>query len=140
MDSRAEQNCNPTNSVHPGFGILGMFVIRSALAVVFVVGVQLCPLLGLQGSKASTTRIDTVTVGKHSPLIAFALPSEPPRTVSISPFSPWRYRMKGVLGETTNPPPNDFDLGPAVLPNHQVGVSLEELMSRCLPTGHPLRC
>ncbi len=81
-----------------------------------------------------------MTVGEHAHFIESALHSELPRSARVSPFGQWRYRMKSVLGETTNPPLADFELGPAVLPNHHVGVSTEESMSRRLPTGHPLRC
>ena len=113
---------------------------RSALAQVIVLGVLLCPTLGSHVSRASTTRIDGLTTCQPSPLMAQSLPSEPQRSRNVSHFRQFRFRMKSVLGETTDPTAEESDLGPAVIPSRLISVSPLELTSRRLATVHPLRC
>jgi hypothetical protein len=48
--------------------------------------------------------------------------------------------MKSVLGETTDPTVEEFDLGPALIINPLINVTSLELMSQRLATVHPLRC
>jgi len=117
-----------------------MVGIRSALALVVVLSVPLCPTLGSHVSKASTTRIDGLTTCQHPPLMARFLSSEPQRPRNVSQFSQFRYRMKSVLVETTDPTAEESDLGLAVVPSRIISVSALELTSRRLATIHPLRC
>jgi len=117
-----------------------MFGIRSALALVVVFSVLLRPTLGSHVSNASTTRIEGLTTCQRPPSMARFLSSEPQRPRNVSQFSQFRYRMKSVLGETTDPTTDDSDLGPAVLPSRLISVSPLELTSRRLAAVHPLRC
>jgi hypothetical protein len=117
-----------------------MVGIRSALALVVGYSVLFCPTLSSHVSKASTTRIDGLTTCQHTPSMVRFLASELPRRRNVSQFSQFRYRMKSVLGETTDPTAEEPDLGPAVIPTRLIGVSPLELISRRFPTVHPLRC
>jgi hypothetical protein len=117
-----------------------MVGIRSALALVVVFSVLLCPTLGSHVSKAPTTRIDGLTTCQHPPWMARFLSSEPQRPRNVSQFSQFRYRMKSVLVETTDPKAEESDLGPAVIPSRLISVSPLELTSRRHPKVHPLRC
>jgi len=117
-----------------------MVGIRSALAQVLVFSVFLCFTPGSHISKASTTRIEGLTTCQCLPFMAGVLSSEPPRPRNVSQFSQFRYRMKSVLGETTNPTTDESDLGPAVIPSRLIIASSLELTSRRLATVHPLRC
>jgi hypothetical protein len=117
-----------------------MVGIRSALALVVVFGVLLCLTLGSHVSKASTTRIDGLTTCQHPSSMARFLSFEPQRPRNVSQFSQWRYRMKSVLVETTDPTAEEFDLGPAVIPSRLMSVSPLELTSRRVAAVHPLRC
>ncbi len=89
---------------------------------------------------ASATRIEGLTSFPSlvSPASRFSCPTRQPR--NVSQFSQWRYRMKSVLGETTDPTVEEFDLGPAVITSRLISVSPLELTSRRLATVHPLRC
>jgi hypothetical protein len=117
-----------------------MVGIRSALAQVVVLGVLLCPTLGSHVSKGSTTRIGGLTTWQQPLSAARLLSSEPQRPRNVAQFSQWRYRMKSVLVETTDPTADESDLGPVVIPSRLISVSPLELTSRRLATVHPLRC
>ena len=117
-----------------------MFGTRSALALVVAFSVLLCPRLGPHVSKASTMRTDGLTTCQSPPSMARFLSSEPQRPRNVSQFSQFRYRMKSVLSETTDPTTDQSDLGPAVLPSRFISVSPLELTSRRLAAVHPLRC
>jgi hypothetical protein len=117
-----------------------MVGIRSALALVVVVSVLLCPTLGSHVSKVPTMRIDGLTTCQPPPLMARFLSSEPHRPRNVSRFSQFRYRTKIVLVETTNPTAEEFDLGPAIVPRRLIRISPLELTFRRLAAVHPLRC
>src|SRR6516165_8784364 len=97
-----------------------MVGIRSALVLVFCFSVLFCPTPCRHVSKASTTRIDSLTTCQPPPLMARFFSFEPQRPRNVSQFSPWRYRMKSVLVETTDPTVEEFDLGPAVIPSRLI--------------------
>jgi len=62
------------------------------------------------------------------------------RPQSISPFSPWRYRLKSVLQETDSRIIQESDLGPVPLPGRfyaSVVPTRRTVLSR---TAIPLRC
>jgi hypothetical protein len=124
----------------PFLRILPVGGIRPALVQLVVFGVLLCPTLGSHVSRASTTRIDGPTARPYTPSMVRVMSSEPTRPRNIAQFSQWRYRMKSVLVETTDPTADESDLGPAVIPRRLSSVSPLDLSSRRFATIHPLRC
>jgi hypothetical protein len=113
---------------------------RSALALVVVCSAVLCPTLGSRISRSSTTKDDDQTSAHAAPSSFPFFLSVRSQPRNVSQFSQFRYRMKSVLGETTDPSAEHSDLGPAVIPGRLVSVSPRELTSRRPPTVHPLRC
>jgi hypothetical protein len=55
-------------------------------------------------------------------------------------FRQWRFRMKSVLDQTTEPISDESDLGPAVTTSRVVNVAPIELTSSRFGTSYPLRC
>jgi hypothetical protein len=117
-----------------------MVARRSALALVVVCSAVLCPTLGSRVSRSSTTKDDAFTSAQAAPLSFPFFLSVRSQPRNVSQFGQFRYRMKSVLGETTDPSADHSDLGPAVIPSCHVSVSPRELSSRRPPTVHPLRC
>ena len=110
--------------------------IRSALALLVVL---VCPTVGSHVAKASTTPIDGLTTCQHSPSTAELLSSHLQRPRNVRQFTPFRYRMKSVLDETTDSTVGESDLGPAVIPSRPTSLSPIELTIRRLAKVHPLR-
>jgi hypothetical protein len=113
---------------------------RSALGLTLVFGGLLCVPLGSHVSKSSTTRINGLTACQSAPSVVRLSSSRPLRSRNVARFSQFRYRMKSVLGETTNPSPEEADLGLAVIPSRHVSSSSHEMTCRRHPSVHPLRC
>jgi hypothetical protein len=108
---------------------------------VLVISVLLfCPTLGSRVCRGPTMRIDGLSTCQSVPSVVEFQSSQPLRHRNVSHFSQFRYRMKSVLGETTDPTAEEFDLGPAVIPSRLISVSPLELTSRRYRTVHPLRC
>jgi hypothetical protein len=114
--------------------------IRSALALLVFLGLLVCPTIGSHVSKASTTPIDGLITCQPSHLTARLLSSQLERPRNVSQFTQFRYRMKSVLVETTNPMVDESDLGPVVIPSRLISLSPIELTFRPLATVRPLRC
>jgi hypothetical protein len=117
-----------------------MVGVRSALALGVVLSVLYCPTLGSHISKTSRIPNNGLTACQSASWMVRMLTSERHRPSDVSQFRQFRYRMKSVLGETTDPTAEESDLGPAVIPGRLSSVSLFDLTSRRHPTVHPLRC
>jgi hypothetical protein len=118
-----------------------MSAARVVLAFVVVFSVLSCPTVrGSQVGQTSATRVAGLTSCQPPPSTVRILYFEPARPRTASHFSQWRYRLKSVLVETTDPRLEEFDLGPAVITSRLISISPLELMSRRFQTVHPLRC
>ena len=116
-----------------------MVGVRSALALGVVLSVLFCPTLGSRISKTSRIPNNGLTACQSAPSMVRMLTSGPQRPSDVAQFSQFRYRMKSVLGETTDPTAEESDLGPAVIPSRLISVSPFELTCRRHPTVHPFR-
>ena len=100
-----------------------MVARRSALALVVLFSAVFCPTLGSCVSGSSTTKDEGLTASQASSpsFPVFLSVRRQPR--NVSQFSQFRYRLKSVLGETTDPSAEQSDLGPVVIPSRLVSVS-----------------
>ncbi len=114
---------------------------RSTLALIVFLSVVFCAPLGSHVTKIAKTPINpNVAICRSASTMMPLASSETSRHRDVSHFSQFRYRMKSVLGETTDPTVEETDRGPANIPSRLISVSPQELTSRRHPTVHPLRC
>ena len=66
--------------------------------------------------------------------------SRPPRSATLSHFSPWRARPKIVFEETNHNLVEEFDLGPAQVPSRLISAPPTLLAAPRLRAASPLRC
>ena len=66
--------------------------------------------------------------------------SAPPRAGTLSHFTPWKTRIKSVLGETYERIIDEGDFGVAILPGQFDSLATLELVSFPVPIRSPLRC
>jgi hypothetical protein len=62
------------------------------------------------------------------------------RPNALSPFAPWRYRLKSVLQESDRPVDPDSDLGPLPLPDSSYTAVVLTPISGYPSALVPLRC
>jgi hypothetical protein len=116
-----------------------MYGLRSAIALVVVLGVLSYPAKGSRISEASMGRIDgSIDCQAHASTGLTSIDHHRPGDVAH--FTQFRYRMKSVLGESTTSRTDESDLGPAVVPSRLTSISPLEFTSRRHITVHPLRC
>jgi hypothetical protein len=121
-------------------GANGMNHARSAL-LMLIAGI----LLGApsRGSETARFRADRIasrwvdnqkssTISPHSSVAA--------HRPTLSPFTPWKTRIKSVLGETYQRVSDESELGLAIPPGQLLASVTRELASRRLPIRPPLRC
>jgi len=96
-----------------------------------------------RGSETASVRSDPIlsrtvqseksaVVSGHSPL--------PARRATVSAFTPWKTRIKSVLGETYQRVIDETDFGPAIPPGQLLTSVMFELASRPVSMRPPLRC
>ena len=59
---------------------------------------------------------------------------------SLARFTPWKARLKSVLGETNEKFVDESDLGPVLVPSRLIGSTPTPSISSHLPIILPLRC
>ena len=101
------------------------------------------PLAPSHGSEVTDTRADRcpwLTSGNRDQSIVWVHFSPPVRGATLSPFTPWKTRIKSVLVESYERVIEQGDLGPAVVPGQLFASATSRLVSCPVRTRPPLRC
>ena len=77
-------------------------------------------------------RSKSFAVSLHSPFAS--------RGATLSPFAPWKSRIKSVLAETYERINEETDFGLVIIPGQLFASGTSELVSCPLPIRLPLRC
>jgi len=117
-------------------------MIAGRLAITMLVGWIFLSPVGhtSQPSKPDAARSGTVTLCQSGFSVDSHFLTRAARPATLGAFTPWRARLKSVLGETDHKIIVESDLGPALLPSRLIGVALLPLTPGHLQIAVPLRC
>lgn len=115
-----------------------MFLRRLSLLLVVACGLAFC-WRGHQAVDACSRSAIPAVVIEDAAVKAIAVPSNT-LPYSISPFAPWRYRLKSVLSESHSRIHQESDLGPLPLPGRSYSAVVPTPKSGPSWTVVPLRC
>jgi len=116
-----------------------MFGGRSAITML-ITFILLCPCArGSLFIDVPSVSIDSRITDHAGPAIGW-LPARPARAATLSQFTLWKSRPKGVLEDAGAKAVEECDLGPAIVPDRRIPGSAIELASNPHSTRPPLRC
>jgi hypothetical protein len=113
---------------------------RSAMLMLIACLVLGAPSRGSQIIEVPAERLDSLIAGHSGASIDWPHSPRPSREATLAQFSPWKTRIKIVLGETKQRVTEECDLGPAMLSGRFFTSATVELPSCPLPIRPPLRC
>ncbi len=115
-------------------------MLSRRLAVLLFVAVCLAPCWRRDRAAGTAGRLATpILVGTVARPSEFAAPPGP-RPSNISPFAPWRYRLKSVLQESDSRIDRESSLGPLPLPDGTCSAVVVTPRSGPSCAVVPLRC